>query len=360
MCFALVSTAIRQRMPLHGNVMFKRIRSALFIDFENMPLARDSIASWLAWLEDGGFDGNRRRKFLLKRVYWNSGVQKFKSAYEASGFEVMLCDRYHGLANSVDVQMAIDIIEQTYENPRIDEYILITRDTDFVPVLKRLREKQKRTVFMVNEAKLNVHTTYSQHADILIPVRALDEARRYERGRRGLFARLGLARRPRPAAGQPSRKPDRRGETRSQVTSPDVSPLPDKPIVTAPPRTRKPAVRFDLPTPDVTNRALECALQLASAQPDRPTSRARMIAALQVMPEFATSGRTPFLGYGDYRVLMQELARLDPRLQIVDQPGGGMVVRFAAPLEPVTQPGAGKLARPTDTPAVSASPQTVV
>lgn len=347
----MLRIGVRRDLAMHGKVMFKRIRSALFIDFENMPLARDTIQSWLAWLEDGGFDGNRRRKFLLKRVYWNSGVQKFKSAYEASGFEVMLCDRYHGLANSVDVQMAIDIIESTYEHPRIDEYILITRDTDFVPVLRRLREKQKRTVFMVNEAKLNVHTTYRKHADILIPVRALDEARRYERRRRGLLARLGFSRRATSTVVQPARKPGRRSETRPPETSTAATPVPGKPAVTMPTRPRKSDSRLELPSPDVTRRALECAIQLASAQPERPTSRARMITALQVLPEFSTSGRSPFLGFGGYRELMQELSRLDPRLVIVDQPGGGMVVRFAGSEHPA-EPASPTAARP--------APETVV
>ncbi len=321
--------------------MFKRIRSALFIDFENMPLARDSIENWLAWLEDGGFDGNKRRKFLLKRVYWNSGVQKFKSAYEARGFEVMLCDRYHGLANSVDVQMAIDIIEATYEYPRIDEYILITRDTDFVPVLKRLREKQKRTAFMVNEAKLNVHTTYHQHADVLIPVRTLEDARRYERKRRGLLALLGGLGRAKASTAVALEKSGRRVGVQPAMAAPAMKPSPSlpvaaKPLVIVPRKPRKPAVKHELPNAAATARALEYAIRLASALPDRPTSRARMIEALQGLPEFSTSGRSPFLGFVDYKGLMQELCRLDPRLAILDQPGGGIVVRFTAPVAPAT------------------------
>ena len=43
----------------------RRIRSALYIDFENVPLPPDAIANWLAWLEDGVFDPTgRRRRFL--------------------------------------------------------------------------------------------------------------------------------------------------------------------------------------------------------------------------------------------------------------------------------------------------------
>lgn len=325
--------------------MFSRIRSALFIDFENMPLARDSIENWLAWLEDGAFDGGRRRRFVLKRVYWNSGVQKFESAYKASGFEVMLCGRYHGLANSVDVQMAIDIIETTYQQPRIDEYILITRDTDFVPVLRRLREKQKRTAFMVHESKLNVHTTYRQHADVLIPVRALDAARRYERRKRGLLARLITPRKAKPEQSKPNgaaapkpavTRPAAGGSAANGAAKAPPAPVPAAPTQVAaatpeppkPTRPKKAVVKFDLPSVDATRRGLERAVTLAATTPNRTTSRARMIKALQDVPEFTTSGRSPFLGYGDYKSLMVELSRLDPRLTIVEQPEGGMVVRF--------------------------------
>ena len=158
--------------------MLRRIKSSLFIDFENIPLPPDTIPSWLAWLEDGVFDEHKRRRFLLKRVYWNASHQKHAAAYEAQGFEVVTCERFHGLANSVDVRMAIDIIEATFASPKIDEFMLITRDTDFVPVLQRLDEKKKKSVFLVNEQQPNIHTTYRQHADILVTAWEFKVARR--------------------------------------------------------------------------------------------------------------------------------------------------------------------------------------
>jgi hypothetical protein len=161
--------------------MPEAIRSALFIDFEHMPLARDAIEGWLGWLEDGRFDGGQPRRLALKRVYWGASAHQFRPVWEAAGFEVVHCDRFDGLANSIDVQMAIDIVEAGCRRRTIDEYILITRDSDFVPVLRRLRERGKRTAFVVDESRSTIHSTYRAHADVLIPTRELGAARDYIR-----------------------------------------------------------------------------------------------------------------------------------------------------------------------------------
>ena len=349
--------------------MLRRIKSALFIDFENMPLARETIDNWLAWLEDGKFDGDKRRRFLLKQVYWNSSALRFKSVYEASGFNTVPCDRYFGLANSVDVQMAIDIIEATYQHPGIDEYILITADTDFVPVLKRLREMQKRTAFMINETKLNIHTTYRQHADVLIPIRELILARQYERPQPGLLRRLGrrltgtnpVARpnghakppaviaapqQPRPTpVGQDKAAKAVASKPETPAKPPAAKPAPAK----APPQPKPPVPKLELPNALSTAQALECVVALTSNPPNRLTSRARVTKALEAVPGFASSGKTPYLGYSSYKAFMQELSRLDPRLEVTDQPDGGMAIKFVSPPKqaaPAEEPAAPKSIEP--------------
>ncbi len=102
------------------------VKSALYIDFENVPMAPDAIGGWLAWLEDGCFEPlGRRRRFVQKRVYWNSHAERHRKTFEAQGFSVALVGKYSGLKNGADIRMAMDIVEATYARSEIDEYILL-------------------------------------------------------------------------------------------------------------------------------------------------------------------------------------------------------------------------------------------
>ena len=159
--------------------MWSKRRSALFIDFENIATktSAQSIAALLAWLEDGKFDEpGGKRKLVLKRIYWNSAAERHREAFEAAGFEVILCEKFSSMKNGADIRMALDIIETCWKSPEIKEYILFTTDSDFVPVLQRLTEKHKTSAVLVNEARMEAHTAFKIFADVLVPLRQLSEA----------------------------------------------------------------------------------------------------------------------------------------------------------------------------------------
>ena len=318
--------------------MLGHIRSALFIDFENMTLAPDDISSWLPWHEDGVFDHGKRRRFALKRVYWNSSAQRHEAAYKANGFEVVHCDRYVGLGNSVDIRMAIDIVETTYQHPRIDEYILVTQDSDYVPVLRRLRELHKRTAFVVDERRPFIHTTYRSHADSLISVGELASARRYVRPDAGFVDRL--VERFRGAPAPPPTTADK--QVRKPV--PAIPPQPAKPTplkreaspALSPTPEPKPANGVAPVVPELEEtiaKALACVIEHAQKKPNKLSARAAVLAALQLVPTFATSGSSSYLGHGSYEALMRKLATLDPRLVMEPQNSGGFALKFVPPPE---------------------------
>ena len=107
------------------------IPSAVFIDYENVAyrVLPGTIANWVAWLERGEFDARRkRRKFLLKRIYWNSSANHLREKFEHHDFEPIVCEKFTGLKNGADIKMAIDVIEATLDDSRIREFILVTRD----------------------------------------------------------------------------------------------------------------------------------------------------------------------------------------------------------------------------------------
>lgn len=294
----------------------RRVRSALYIDFENVPLPPETIASWLAWLEDGVFDPKgQRRRFIQKRVYWNANAEKHKETFRKHGFATILVGKYSGLKNGADIRMAMDLIETTYRRSEIDEYILLSGDSDFVPVLERLREKAKRTAMVATEHRPHIHTIYNEHADVLIPSRRLVEAAQYRRPPRTLVGRLLAARRiklanePTGKDSLPSTSPRRANRTARPAAAnvtisgagPPADPTVHTPIALAEARV----------------------VALVTAKPRNYVAQKRVLAELERVPGFKRTGGDSYLGCGSYKALMKELSRRNPMIKVVDQVGGG-------------------------------------
>ena len=108
--------------------MFSRpLRSALFIDFENVGSSAISgnVGNLLQWFSDGAFEkAGRKRRLLTKRVYWNSQAERYRDAFVEQRVDVVLCERFASLKNSADIKMAIDIVEFAMRNPRLKEVIM--------------------------------------------------------------------------------------------------------------------------------------------------------------------------------------------------------------------------------------------
>jgi len=301
----------------------RRIKSALYIDFENVPLPPEAIGNWLAWLEDGIFDpAGTRRRFLQKRVYWNSHAERNRERFERHGFAPILIGKYSGLKNGADIRMAMDVVEATYTRSDIDEFILLTGDSDFVPVIERLKEKAKRSAIVATEHRPNIHTTYHRNADLLIPSRRLTEAAQYKREPQGYWARFLGAK-----------------STSERVTekAPHGAPAhagPERHGVSARSQTAAPVREPATPPPPALETAAGRVAKLLTQQPRNYVSQKRVLAELDRVQSFKRQGPNAYLGTGSYKALLRELSRLEPRITVVDQPGGGTGVVFIPPLPP--------------------------
>jgi len=116
-----------------GFAMFGARKSALLIDFDNVlgmtsgDIAT-SIPNWMAWLEDGGFDGRgQRRSFPVRRVYWNPLNERYRPAFEAVGFEAFACRAIaKEKKSSADIVMTLDAVDIANEVRGLKEVILLT------------------------------------------------------------------------------------------------------------------------------------------------------------------------------------------------------------------------------------------
>jgi len=159
------------------------IRSALFVDFDNIylglqredPNAAEQFATnpshWLQWLQDRlpqVEDGDRtRRKILFRRCYLNpSQFGRFRPYFTRSAFEVVDCPPLtSGGKTSADIQMVMDIMDALGHATRFEEFIILSGDADFTPVLLRLSKHDRRSsVLAVGPASV----AYKAACDLLI------------------------------------------------------------------------------------------------------------------------------------------------------------------------------------------------
>jgi hypothetical protein len=143
------------------------LRSALYVDFDNIylglhredPAAAEQFATdpsrWLLWLQDQlplpllDTDG-RKRKILLRRCYLNpSQFGRFRPYFTRSAFEVVDCPPLtSGGKTSADIHMVMDILDTLVHPTRFDEFILLSGDADFTPVLLRLSKHDRRSAIL--------------------------------------------------------------------------------------------------------------------------------------------------------------------------------------------------------------------
>lgn len=149
----------------------RRLASALFVDFDNLYLSMNSRAPmaaqafgtspqvWLDWLQDvvetPGFPDNemKERTFLIRRCYASPrAIQYFRPYYARNAFQVIECPPMtRGGKNTADIHMVMDVLDTMAAYPHIEEFVIFSSDSDFTPVITRLRAHGKRTVIYSTE-----------------------------------------------------------------------------------------------------------------------------------------------------------------------------------------------------------------
>jgi len=158
------------------------LRTALFVDFDNIylglqredPSAAEQFATdpsrWLLWLQDKlpHHEGDPRpRKILFRRCYLNpSQFGRFRPYFTRSAFEVVDCPPLtSGGKTSADIHMVMDLLDTLGHATRFDEFILLSGDADFTPVLLRLSKHDRRSaVLAIGPASV----AYKAACDLLI------------------------------------------------------------------------------------------------------------------------------------------------------------------------------------------------
>jgi hypothetical protein len=169
--------------------------SAVFVDYDNiyLSLKRKSeeaakrfakeAGSWLREIENGRLitatntpNGPVARRIVMNRCYGNpvprrnshdnsTDMNSFpfvRHHFLRSGFEVIDCPPLTAqLKNSADIRMVMDIRDLLMHDTYFDEFIILSGDADFTPVLIRLRAHARRTVIFANDFTAAPYTAIS-------------------------------------------------------------------------------------------------------------------------------------------------------------------------------------------------------
>jgi uncharacterized protein (TIGR00288 family) len=122
---------------------------AMFIDFENLAIGVRDMRGV------GPFDIQRVMKRLLEK-----GRIVFKRAYCDWSHYSDAVREFHGQAielidipqskmsgkNSADIRMVVDALDLCYSKQHIDMFALLTGDSDFSPLVSKLKENNKRVI----------------------------------------------------------------------------------------------------------------------------------------------------------------------------------------------------------------------
>ena len=122
----------------------KANRIAVFVDAENVTnwIKHDGVRLLMEEL-------NQLGQIIIRRAYgvWSKpNLAMHQAAINQAGFELIHC--YHPVTgkNTADIQMTVDVIECAWQLPNISCFVLVTGDSDFTPVFRRLREMDKDVI----------------------------------------------------------------------------------------------------------------------------------------------------------------------------------------------------------------------
>ncbi len=171
------------------------VLSTVFVDYDNIYLslkrkneeaakrfAKDA-GLWLREIESGrlitptnGAGITLPRRIVMSRCYGNPVPRRNASDnstdmnsfpfvrhhFLRAGFEVVDCPPLTAqLKNSADIRMVMDVRDVLNHETRFDEFILLSGDADFTPVLHRLRAHARRTVVFANDHTAQPYTAIS-------------------------------------------------------------------------------------------------------------------------------------------------------------------------------------------------------
>lgn len=145
---------------------FEEVYSALYVDFDNIFTRLNEMDSevartfgtnpqrWIKWIESHAikmmYGDNVRRRILKRICYLNpQRYQEFRPFFIRAAFQVVDCPPLTNQGKtSADIHLVMDCLDALHHTTRFDEFIILSGDADFTPLLIRLQEYARRSLVL--------------------------------------------------------------------------------------------------------------------------------------------------------------------------------------------------------------------
>ncbi|QBI21126.1 NYN domain-containing protein [Egibacter rhizosphaerae] len=208
-------------------------RIALFLDYENLAIgAREDLGGMAFDLKPLSDALAERGRVIVRRAYadWSS-FDKDRRMLAMQHVELIEIPQRLGAVrkNAADIKMAVDAVELSFERDYITTFVICTGDSDFTPLVDKLRELDKRVIGVGLQASTSQllppacdeFLFYERLEGVNVPARRSRGSRRG--GRRGGRGR-GPAAAPQEAATKPAEIPAASSGDAEEPVGPAPSP----------------------------------------------------------------------------------------------------------------------------------------
>jgi uncharacterized protein (TIGR00288 family) len=131
-------------------------RIALFLDYENLAIgAREDLGGMKFQLKPIADALAERGRVVVRRAYadWNYFESDRRMLTEQHVELIEIPQRMGTVRkNAADIKMAVDAIELSFERDYVTTFVICTGDSDFTPLVGKLRELNKRVIGVGLEA----------------------------------------------------------------------------------------------------------------------------------------------------------------------------------------------------------------
>jgi uncharacterized protein (TIGR00288 family) len=123
---------------------------AVFVDFENLAIGVNDMKP-----KPGEFKVEfvlkrllEKGRIVFKRAYCDwSNYQGIVREFHSRGIELVDIPRKRASGkNSADIHMVVDAMDLCYSKTHIDTFVLLSGDSDFSPLVSKLKENRKRVI----------------------------------------------------------------------------------------------------------------------------------------------------------------------------------------------------------------------
>ncbi|QDT70384.1 NYN domain protein [Planctomycetes bacterium MalM25] len=139
--------------------------SAILVDYENVnERFHQGATALLNYCRSRG-------RVLIKKAYadWSAIPDKHQRCLVSIGYELIGLTAYHRTGkNAADIRLVVDALAIAHTNESIDTFVLLTGDSDYIPLIVQLRAIGKR-VILVN-TRGYVSESLMSYCDEVIPL----------------------------------------------------------------------------------------------------------------------------------------------------------------------------------------------